>query len=146
MVLNDYIVVYKLWEDNEVIQLRIVCSSTIITASAKIYVSDSLIDDLIYQIEQFLNGRVMESFWTNEEKGDASTTCVSLRFFHKDRLGHILIEVFMELDDGGDYSSHNCCFYLSTEIGLLTKFCEELPQLKQKSSGIKLVLNNNEAI
>ena len=141
-ILVDYIDIHKLWQDNELIQLKIVCSSEIITASAKIYVSDSLIDDLIYQIRQFLNGQVMESFWANEKKGDNSTTCVSLRFFHKDKLGHVLIEVFMELDDGGNYSSHNCCFYLNTEIGLLTTFCERLPQLKEKTSGIRLVLNH----
>ncbi len=141
-ILVDYIDIHKLWQDNELIQLKIVCSSEIITASAKIYVSDSLIDDLIYQIRQFLNGQVMESFWANEKKGDNSTACVSLRFFHKDKLGHVLIEVFMELDDGGNYSSHNCCFYLNTEIGLLTTFCERLPQLKEKTSGIRLVLNH----
>lgn len=144
--MNDYIDVCKLWQDNDLIQLRIVCSSQVITASAQIYVSDFLIDDLIIQIKQFLNGNVKEGFWANEEKGNNSTACVSLRFLHKDKLGHILIEVFMELDDGGDYSSHNCCFYLNTEIGLLTTFCERLSQLKQKTSGIRLVLNDNGAV
>lgn len=139
----DYIDIHKLWQDDELIQLRIVCSSVVITASAKIYVSNSLIDDLIYQIKQFLNGEVEESFWANEEKGNNSTACVSLRFFHKDKLGHILIETFMELDDGGDYSDHNCCFYLNTEIGLLTEFCKKLPQLKKNEPGSKLVLNNH---
>lgn len=146
MILNDYIEAYKLWQDNDLIQLRIVCSSTSITATSKIYVSDSLIDDLIHQIQQFLSGKVDESFWANGDRGDHSIACVSLRFLHKDKLGHVLIEVFMELDDGGDYSKHNCCFYIKTEIGLLTTFCEKLPLLKQKTSGIKLILNDSEAI
>lgn len=50
----------------------------------------------------------------------------------------------MELDDGGSYSSHNCCFYLNTEIGLLEKFCEKIPTLKQNLLGIKVVLNDND--
>lgn len=140
--MEDYIILEKLWWDNEVIELKIVCSSALITATSKIYVTEYLIDDLIYQIKQFVNGKVIESVWTNEEKGDNSTACVSLRFLHKDKLGHILIEVFMELDDGGNYSRHNCCFYINTEIGLLTTFCEKLPQLKQKSSGIIFSLND----
>lgn len=142
----DYIDIYKLWQDNELIELKVVCSSAVITASAKIYVSDSLIDDLIYQINQFLNGQAVESFWANEQRGDDSTACISLRFLHKDKLGHVLIEVYMELDDGGNYSSHNCCFYLNTEIGLLTRFCERLPQLKQKTPEVKIVLNDDGAI
>lgn len=140
--MEDNIFIQKLWYDDELAQLSIVCSSSVITASAKIYVTDFLIDDLTYQIRQFINGHVFESCWANEERGSSSTTCVSLRFIHKDKLGHVLIEVYMELDDGGDYSNHNCCFYLNTEMGLLENFCIQLPKLKQKISGTKLILNS----
>ena len=142
--MRDYIARQKLWYDNDLALLAIVCSSAVITASAKIYVTDALIDDLVQQIEQFLNGQVTESYWANEEKGDYSTACVSLRFLPKDKLGHILIEVYMELDDGGSYSSHNCCFYLNTETGLLEKFCEKIPTLKQELLGIEVILNDND--
>ena len=142
--MKDYMSIQKLWYDYDLTQLEIVCSSTVITASAKIYVTDALIDDLIQQIEQFLNGRVAESYWTNEERGDNSTICVSLRFLPKDKLGPVLIEVYMELDDGGSYSSHNCCFYLNTEIGLLAKFCEKIPMLKHELMGIEIVLNDKD--
>ena len=63
MRLTDYIRMQKIWQDDEIIELKVVCSSEVITASAKIYVSDSIIDDLIYQIKQFLNGNAIESFW-----------------------------------------------------------------------------------
>lgn len=78
------------------------------------------------------------------QKGDDSNACITFEFIHKDRLGHILIEVYMELDDGGNYSSHNCCFYLNTEIGLLEKFCQKLPTLKRELLGIEVVLNDND--
>lgn len=139
----EYIEVQKIWQDNDLIQLRVVCSSAVITAVTEIYVSDFVINDLIFQINQFINGQVVESFWANEERGDDSTACVSLRFLHKDKLGHILVEVFMELDDGGSYRTHNCCFYVNTEIGLLATFCEKLPQLKQEESEIRIVLNDD---
>ncbi len=137
----DYIKMQKLWQDNELMQLKVQCLSTVITAVTKIYVSDSLIDDLFYQITQFLNGIVKESYWANETKGNDSTACVSFRFINKDKLGHILIEVFMELDDGGDYSNHNCCFFVNTETGLLEKFKNQLIQLKRQQSGFEVVLN-----
>ena len=143
IIMNDNICIQKLWQDSELIQLKIVCSSAVITATTKIYVSDYLIDELICQINQLLYGQGKESFWANEKRGNHSTACVSLRFLHKDKLGHILIEVFMELDDGGDYSSHNCCFYLNTEMGLLERFCKRLPMIKQNSLGAQINLNDD---
>lgn len=65
----------------------------------------------------------------------------SLRFFRKDKLGHIIIEVFVELDDGGDYAEHNCCFFVSTEYGLLMNFCESLVQLKKNPVEYEIQLN-----
>ena len=143
MRLTDYIRMQNIWQDDEITELNVVCSSEVITASAKIYVSDSIIDDLIYQIKQFLNGNAIESFWANEELGDNSTACVSLHFLHKDKLGHLLVEVYMELDDGGKLSTHNCCFYINTEVGLLTEFCERLPRLKKGSLDATVVLNGD---
>ena len=142
--MQDYIEIEKLWYDCHMMQLGIVCSSAVITASAEIYVDDYLIDNLISKITEFLNGKVMETTWANGWKGDGTAACVSFRFLHRDKLGHILIEVYMELEDGGNYSSHNCCFYISTEPGSLERFCKKLPVLKQKSLGIKIILNESD--
>lgn len=140
--MTDYIKLKKVWQDGELAQLRVICSSSVATASAKIYVSDCLIDDLVCQIRQFLDGCVKESLWANEEKGNDSTACVSFRFLKKDELGHILVEVFVELDDGGEYAEHNCCFYINTETGLLTNFYNRLAQFKTKPVGYELLLND----
>ncbi len=139
--MNNFIKIQKLWRDKEIIQLKVICSSELITATAKIYVSDNLIDELIYQINRFLEAKVTESIWSNEFKGDDSSTCVSFRFLHKDKLGHLLIEVYLEIDDGGRYSKHNCCFYIKTETGLLLKFCENLSQLKSDIDDVSVNLN-----
>lgn len=139
--MNDFITIKKLWQDNELIQLKIVCSSAIITATAKIYVSNEIIDDLFFQIHYFLNGEEKECCWSSGERGDHSTTCVSLRFLHKDKLGHVLIEPFIELDDGGNYSSHNCCFYLNSELGLLESFKNQLLAIKNAELGFEVTLN-----
>lgn len=139
--MNDNIIFSKIWQDDDMIQLKVRCSSSVVTATTKIYVSDSLIDELICQIKQFLDGNIEEGLWANEDKGNDSTACVSLRFLKKDRLGHIVIEVFMELDDGGDYTEHKCCFFVSTEYGLLMNFCENLFWLKKNSTGYEIQLN-----
>ena len=140
-MVEDNIIFIKIWEDNDLMQLKVVCSSSVATITSKIYVSDSLIDELICQIKQFLDGNNAEGLWANENKGNDSTACVSFRFFKKDKLGHIGIEVFAELDDGGDYTEHNCCFFVSTEYGLLMNFCDRLVQLKKNQIGYEIQLN-----
>ena len=57
------------------------------------------------------------------------------------RSGHIGIEVFAELDDGGNYTEHNCCFFINTEYGLLMNFCERLFRLKNSPAGYEIQLN-----
>lgn len=139
--MKDNIIFRKIWQDDRITELKVVFSSSVAIITSKIYVSDFLIDELIGQIKQFLDGRIEEGLWANEEKGNDSTACVSLRFIRKDILGHVNIEVFAELDDGGNYSEHNCCFYVSTEYGLLMDFCKSLVYLKNSPVGCIIQLN-----
>ena len=141
--MNDNIIFEKLWEDNDLMQIKVVCSSSVATIITKIYVSNSLIDELVYQIKHFLDGDIDEGLWANEYKGNSSTACVSLQFLKKDNLGHIVIEVFAELDDGGDFTKHNCCFFVNTEYGLLMNFCNRLIQLKDMPAGHEIQLLNS---
>ena len=143
--MEDNIIFSKIWEDEDVIELKVVCSSSVATITSNIYVTNPLIDELIFQIKQFLDGNIEEGLWANENRGNDSTACVSLRFIRKDKLGHIIIEVYAELDDGGNYAEHNCCFFVGTEYGLLMNFGERLVRLKKDHPmGCEIRLNNNE--
>lgn len=133
----------KQYQDYDLILLRVKCSSEVLTVTSKIYVSFSLIDDLIYQINKFLKNKSNETFWENVEKGDDSIARISLHFIHEDELGHVLIEVYLEIDDCGTYSNYNCYFYIHTEIGLLDRFMKQLPKLKYGASETSVVLNDN---
>ena len=139
--MKDNIIFKKIWEDNDLMELRVVCSSPVAATISEIYVSNFLIDELAGQIKQFLQGTREEGLWANEDRGNDSTACVSLRFFRKDKLGHIMVEVFAELDDGGDYGKHNCCFFVHTEYGLLMEFCSKLAKLQTNPVGYEIQLN-----
>ena len=141
-MMKDNIIFRKVWEDADLMELKIICSSSVAAAISEIYVSNSLIDELAAQIKQFLQGTREEGLWANESRGNGSTACVSLRFFRKDKLGHIIVEVFAELDDGGDYAKHNCCFFVNTEYGLLMEFCNKLVKLKINPVGCEIQLNH----
>lgn len=141
--MTDYISMEKIWQDVFCYQVKFTCASSHVVVTNDIYVSDDSIDSLFNGLNDFVKGKTKEFFWKNGEKGDDSTACITFKFIQKDKLGHILIEVYIELDDGGKYSTHNCCFYISTEYGLLETFCKRLVRLKQEPPGIKITLNDS---
>jgi len=139
--MNDYIEIERIWQDIDFFEIKITCISDSITATTKVYTTDENFDDLSDIIESFIHDNNNECYWENGEKGDDTTACVSLRFYKEDKLGHIKIEVYMELDDGGKFSKHNCCFYINTELGLLLEFHKNLFKIKTRKLGEKIVLN-----
>ena len=140
--MNDNIVFKKIWEDANLIEIELTCISPVITTTSRILVCDDLIDELADKINQFLEGKIKETIWQNEEKGNKSPPCAILHFLNKDARGHILVEVFLEVDDGGDFTKHNCCFYINTEHGLLMNFSNKLSRLKSKSEKYEIQLNS----
>jgi hypothetical protein len=132
----------KIWEDDNLIEIELTCISSVVTTRSRIYVCDDLIDELADQINHFLEGEKKEIVWQNEKKGNQSPPCIILHFLNKDARGHILVEVFLEIDDGGDFAKHNCCFYINTEHGLLMNFVNKLERLKSKSKMCEIQLND----
>lgn len=141
--MKDNIILRKVWQDNDMAEVEVICSSSVVTAVSKIYVCNEIIDELRLEIDLFLRECIQEGFWISGELGNDSTACVSFRFNKKDRQGHVLVEVFMELDDGGGFDKHNCCFYVNTEYGMLMNFCKSLNYLKTNLPGFALQLNHS---
>jgi len=142
--MRDCIVMERIWQDDYYFQIKIDCISEFVSATTKVYTSNQCIDELSQSIKNFLSGKANECFWLNGEKGDETTACVSMKISHKDKLGHIQIEVYMEINDGGRLSEHNCCFYVNTELGLLTEFQKDLYKIKNQQLGAKVILNHIE--
>ena len=141
--MEDNIIFSKVWEDDCLIELRVTCTSSAASVISSIYVSDDSINELICKIRQFLYSKDSDetSSWSSIGSEDGSVACVSLRFLKKDMLGHIAVEVFADIDDGGSYAEHHSCFFVNTEYGLLTNFCNRLVQLKENPVGYEIQLN-----
>jgi len=138
----------KIWQDEieDLFTIQMVACSNVIWAQASSYSQNIMIDELLSKLEGFINGKVDEVLWENGKKGGVAnfwSSYLSLKFFHKNKLGHVRAEVYMELDDGGEFSEHNCCFYVETELGLLEKFYKKLPLLKTPELDIEIVLNES---
>ena len=138
----DNLVITRFWQDVDFFQLEIQCKTQLIEAIGRVYTTDALIDDLYNKLNMFLSGEEKTICWQSGTMGDDTTPCIKLQFISKDELGHILVEVFMEIDDGGALSAHNCCFYLNTEMGSLYLFKEQLKKLKVPQLGVQIQLNS----
>lgn len=140
----DTLSIERVWEDNEFFEVEIIAQSTPISASVKSYITEDSINELAQHLAVFPQRLNDKYIWENGAKGDDSTPFVSFEFWCEDKLGHIVIEVYMELDDGASYSKHNCCFFVKTEAGLLNSFGKSLVSLNERGIGKKVVLNKFE--
>jgi len=130
----------RIWEDDYFYEIKVHAKSEFVSASTECYTNNDLINNLANNLSSFPKNFEDRFFWENGEKGDDSTTYFSLEFWCEDKLGHILIEIYMEINDGGSFDKHNCCFYLKTEIGLLNNFGKSLFKLNNKGIGYKVTL------
>jgi len=131
----------RVWEDIDFFEIEVTAQTNIIRASVRSYTTKTLISELASKLKIFVQNSNYRFIWENGEKGDGSTPFISLEFWYEDKLGHAVIEVFMEIDDGGSYSKHNCCFYIKTEIGLLSSFGKSLLTLSEGKVGEKIALH-----
>lgn len=114
-----------------------------ITANAKIYVGASLLQELQEQVQAFLEEPDLEGYWENDVPGIGGPPCITLKLLPQDSAGKVLIEIYLELNDGGPFVSHNCRFYVRTDREALTRFCDGLADFSHSQPGAKLTLNRN---
>ena len=137
----DTISFEKIWEDVDFFQIQISVKTENIQVRTKIYTDIESIKRLSQKISTFPQNSADKFVWGNGEGGDDSTSCVSLEFWCEDELGHILVEVYLELEDGIPYGKYNCRFLIKTEIGLLSSFGKSLPILNRQGVGQRVILN-----
>ena len=137
----DLLTIERVWEDEYFFEIRVAAKSKSISAECRSYTTEDAISELSTKLIAFPSKPNDSFLWENGIKGDQSTPFLSLEFMCEDKLGHILVEVYMEIDDGALYSKHNCCFYVRTEIGLCNKFGKALDEFKTSNVGEIAVLN-----
>lgn len=131
----------RIWEDTDFFEIECIASSEIVHAKMNTYVTDQGLDELAVKLDQFINQRTNEITWGTSQKGDKTTPDLVLTFSYKDRSRHIRVEIYMELDDGGSYANHNCCFYIDGfELSQIEHFIHGLDKLKKSPIGTKIAM------
>ena len=141
--MQHYIKIKKIWQDEieDFFSIQMVARSKVIWAQAHVYATSETIDDLLNKLNGFISSNAGEALWENGVTVGETPVPLSLKFLRKDKLGHVLVEVYMELDDGRTLGGHNCCFYVETDLGLLEKFHKRLHLLKLPDLEIEITLN-----
>jgi hypothetical protein len=137
------IIFEKLEQYDSFMEVEVTGISKFACVNTRVYIADEHLSVLASLVQQFCYDTSSHFYWENGEKGDRTTTSVSLEFVHKDTLGHIVVELYMELDDGGSLNKHNCCFYVETELGLLERFGQRLGVLKHQHNGERIALDEH---
>lgn len=114
----DNLIMRKVWKDDEFFEIKIIAISDDINISTKCYSSKEAMISMQNTFGQFLNNKeVTDCEISIGRLGGNNLPAVKFRT-RKDRTGHIIFDVTMELDDNA-VPKHECNFYLRTDIGLL---------------------------
>ena len=136
----DILSIELVWKDADCFEIEIIAQSELIKARVKSYTTAILINELASHLEHFSPKGDDRYIWENGTRGDNSTPFVSLEFWCEDKFGHVIIEVYMEIDDGASVDEHNCCFFVKTDIGLLNSFGQSLLTLSKQRISEKISL------
>lgn len=136
----DFICFQKVRTESDVMEVNVSAGNSVITASAKIYVDRQILCELQEQIFSFLREQDLAVYWENDIPGIGGPPCVTLKLLPQDQKGHVLAEIYMELNDGGSFMEHNCRFYVSADRALLEAFAEGIPGFCSGDPGCSLPL------
>ena len=135
----EYICFEKIRTEKDFMELKITAGNAVITASAKIYVTDQMLKDLQEQTESFLAESDLVGYWENDVPGIGGPPCVTLKFLPQDQ--RVLMEIYMELNDGGSFMEHNCRFFVASDRKRLRQFADGIPGFSAGADGGRLILN-----
>ena len=129
----DNIIISKLWQDDDLIELDVIAKSKYVTINQSCYVS---IEDIIRNselIEKYVKNSYNEMYIEFGNKKGNYTPAFSLKLFPMDSRGHLIIEADLEIDDNNT-RCHRCIFFIEAELGSIEHFAKELSKIEHLSN------------
>lgn len=135
----DNITFEKIWQDESLIELKICASSEFVSAYQNCYIQDKSLEQIADKICYFVENNEESCYLEFGKKEGNYTPAFSMCLLPADMLGHVKIEVDIEIADN-DMRSHRCCFYVNSELGLIEQLGISLKSLIIEQEGIKIFL------
>ena len=137
----DNIIFEKIWQDDNLIELKISASSEFATAYQSCYIQDERLDEIADRICGYAESYNEACYLEFGKKEGNYTPAFSMCILPADVFGHIKIEVDIEIADN-DTRVHRCCFYVESELGLVERLGKNLKRLITEPEGCEVSLGS----
>lgn len=138
--MRDDIVIKKVWEDGDLLELNILCISEFASASQNCYIQSSDLSLLSGRLEDAIVSLNQGCVLRFGESGNDYTPSFSMELYEISKTGHVTLEVTIEIDDNST-REHKCVFFVRSELGLLEIFAHALCSLADRDIDAVLHLN-----
>lgn len=130
----DNIVFEKVWQDENLIELKISAISEFVSAYQSCYIQDKVLNEISEKMCKYVDN-VQETCYLEFGKKEGNyTPAFSMSILPAEMSGHTKIEVDIEVADN-DTRCHRCCFYVKSEIGLIERLGINLKKLVTEAEG-----------
>ena len=137
--MQDNLSFEKIYQDDCLIELKILASSEYVFAYQNCYIEDKDLKDIAEKICNYVNNYQEACYLEFGHKKGNYTPAFAMKLLPTDHFGHVKIEVDIEIDDN-DTRAHRCCFYVNSELGLVERLGKGLKELDKKPIGEKIFL------
>lgn len=124
----DNIIFKKVWQDGNIIELKISVSSEFVIAYQNCYIEDKALIEISEKICSYIENYNTACYLEFGKKEGNYTPAFSMYVLPADMHGNVKIEVDIEIADN-DTRSHRSCFFVNSELGLVEQLGKSLKKL-----------------
>lgn len=133
-MVNNNMIFEKIWQDKDLIELRITAISKYVNAYQNCYVENNFLKGVPEIISNYIKNYDEECYIEFGKKEGNFTPAFSMKFLPADIHGYVKIEVDLEIADN-ETRAHRCCFYVDSELGLIERMGKSLSELGDSEIG-----------
>jgi|GEM_PF-5852835 len=127
--------------DGDLFLLKVTAQAKSAWAKTEVYVSD--ISDLANMFLSYPDPKGSDFYWAISETAKVERD-LSFKIIPKDKLGHLMVEVYMTIKDHKTSENHHAVFCVQTEIGMLNSFGKRLEAINKPIESVKVSLAETE--
>lgn len=135
----DNIIIEKVWQDTNIIELKITANSEYVKAYQNCYVEDVLLEEAADKISKYMKDYNNSCYLEFGNKEGDYTPAFSINILPADTTGHVKIEVDLEIADN-EKRAHRCCFYVTCELGQVERLGQSLKAVVLNDEGTSISL------
>ena len=138
MSLLGNIRIEKIWEDEHIFQIKLSVNTEYVDVWQICYFDATSFNKLCVFLLDYCKGNCNADYYESGNKQGNYTPSFSMSLSN-DRVGHIIIEMDLEINDVTD-RSHRCICNVYTELGLLQQFAIRMEKIIDSKVGYAISL------